>query len=113
MSVEHMPVHPREFKDLVLAPVAVEIDHNLQRVRGKSPEEIEALFPRPDFRDWPATSDGRAARVLDLALEMVDLRGWDATITEDHSAIRLFGGSVTLDISVSASVLRFIKGTDA
>lgn len=113
MSFEQQPVHPRQFKDLVLAPVAAEIDLNLQRVRGKSPEEIEAAFAHPDFREWPATSDGRAAHVLDFALGVVDLRGWNATVTEDHLAIRLSGGSVTLDISVSASVLRFIEGTDA
>lgn len=113
MNVDNEQVRPRQPKDLVLAPVAVEIDLNLQRVRGKSPAEIEAAFPTIDLREWPDSPDGRAARVLDLALEMVQLRGWEAAVTEDHSAIRLSGGSVTLDIAVSASVARYIEGTVA
>ncbi len=114
MSVGPEPVHPKHFKDLVLAPVAVEIDLNLQRVRGKSAEEIEAAFDaRVDVRPWRDDREGRAARILDLAVAIVDLRGWEATMTEDYSAIRLSGGSVSLDISVSASVLRFIEGADA
>jgi hypothetical protein len=34
-------------------------------------------------------------------------------ITDDNSVVRLTGGSVSLDISVGAVVLRFIEGEGA
>ena len=36
-----MPIHPRTPKDLMLAPVAAEVDLNLQHLRDKSPGEID------------------------------------------------------------------------
>lgn len=109
-----MSPRPKEAKDFVLAPLAAEIDVNLQRLRGKSPKEIEfdleAELDRGPIAD---DRDERAERILYLALRNIDLRGWDAAITDDNSAVRLTGGSVSLDISLGASVLRFIEGADA
>jgi hypothetical protein len=37
-----MTIHPKNQKDLMLAPVAVEIDRNLQRLRVDSPHDVRA-----------------------------------------------------------------------
>ena len=37
-----MTIHPKNQKDLMLAPVAAEIDRNLQRLRGGSPSDVLA-----------------------------------------------------------------------
>ena len=105
-----MSLHPRDAKDLALAPVAVHIDGNLQPLRASSPGELEAAFQllldRPELDDRRAT---REARVLEVALRNVDLHGWEAGLSEDGSAIRLSGGSVSLDIALGATILHYLE----
>jgi hypothetical protein len=101
--------HPKNVRDLALAPVAAEIDHNLQRLRGKSGDEIR--YELELELDEPAKVDSRDARaelVLALAVRGVDLRGWSTAITEDGSAVRLSGGSVSLDVALGTTVTAFV-----
>ncbi|HEX6228696.1 MAG TPA: hypothetical protein VFZ41_04445 [Solirubrobacterales bacterium] len=95
----------------MLAPVAAEIDSNLQHLREKTTaEEMEQVLQletnHPPIDD---TRDERANRVLELALRNVDLHGWEAQITDDSTRLRLSGGSVSVDLGLSASILRFIE----
>ena len=85
----------------------------LQRLRAKSPKEIQLELETELDPTDPRDRDERAQRVLDLALRYVNTRGWAAVITDDNSAVRLTGGSVSLDISVGAALLRFIEGEGA
>jgi hypothetical protein len=103
-----MTLVPKEAKDLVLAPVAAAIDLNLRYLRDRSPEEIEyELILELNVR--PSTSpEERAARVLEAALRNVDLHGWGAEITDDRARVRISGGSVSLDLGLSASLLRYL-----
>ena len=105
-----MTLHPNSVKDLTLAPVAAAIDINLQRVRDPSPDEIERTL-QWELNDAPLkdSRDERSQRILKLALRDVDLHGWDAAVTEDRTAVRVSGGSVSLDLSLSAAVARFIE----
>jgi hypothetical protein len=98
--------------DLSLAPVAAEIDSNLQPLRAKTTAaEIEAELQLATNRTpVDQTPDERGERVLELALRNVELHGWKAEMTDDHARLRLSGGSVSLDLGLSASVLRFIDG---
>lgn len=105
-----MTIHPKNQKDLLLAPVAVEIDVNLQRMREGSPRDVEAELELE--LDRPAMStqrDERAALVLRQALRNVDLHGWNAEVTADGSRIHLEGGSVSLDLGLSAGITRYIE----
>jgi len=105
-----MSLHPRETRDLALAPVAVHVDMNLRPLRESGPEELEAtlqlLLDRPEV-DQSRVS--RERRVLAAALRGVDLHGWNAAVTPDGSAVRLEGGSVTLDLAVGATVMRHLE----
>lgn len=107
-----MPLQPRTPKDLLLAPVAAQIDMNLQRVRDRSQTEIdyelELELDRPPADDSPAE---RSARVLALALRNVELYDWRAEITEDAARLRLSGGSVSLDIGLSRALMDYIAAT--
>jgi hypothetical protein len=107
-----MPMSPRPKTpiDLALAPAAVEIDMNLQRLRGRSAKDIEFELEL-ELDRGPITDDRaeRAQRVLMFALRNVNTHGWEASIADDNSAVRLTGGSVSLDISLGANVLRFIE----
>jgi hypothetical protein len=48
-----------------------------------------------------------------MALRNVDRHGWDATITDDDCRLRLSGGSVTLDLGLGGTVMRYIDGDRA
>jgi hypothetical protein len=39
---------------------------------------------------------------------MIELHNWDARVTDDGARLRLEGGSVTVDLGLSASILRYI-----
>jgi hypothetical protein len=105
-----MTIHPKRQKDLLLAPVAAEIDINLQRLRDKSIPEVQAqlglelntVATNPD-------RDERAELVLRQALRDVDMHGWTAAITDDGCRVHLEGGSVSIDLGLSANVTGYIQ----
>lgn len=104
-----MRVHPRTPKDLLLAPVAAEIDVNLSYVRDKTPAEIDEHIAL-SFNTDPAGADRaqREAWILGEALRGVEMHEWEATITDDSARLRLSGGSVSIDLGLSAAILRYI-----
>ncbi len=105
-----MTIHPKQQKDLMLAPVAAEIDRNLQRMRDMSIKDVEAELELE--LDRPAMSldrDERAELVLRQALRNVELHGWTAAITEDGCRVHLDGGSVSIDLGLSAGISAYIE----
>jgi hypothetical protein len=105
-----MTLHPKQQKDLMLAPVAAEIDINLQRLRDKSVRDVEAQLELE--LDRPAVSaarDERAALVLRQALRDVDMHGWTATVTDDGCRVHLDGGSVSIDLGLSAGITGYVQ----
>ena len=105
-----MTIHPKNQKDLMLAPVAVEIDLNLQRMRDSTPREVEAELELELDRPAMCTErDERVELVLRQALRNVVLHGWSAAITPDGSRIHLEGGSVSLDLGLSSGITGYIE----
>jgi hypothetical protein len=105
-----MTVHPKNQKDLMLAPVAAEIDRNLQRLRDGSPQDVMAELELE--LDRPAMyldRDARAELVLRQAVRHVDLHGWTAAITDDAARLRLGGGSVSINLGLSAAITSYIQ----
>lgn len=105
-----MTLLPKNPTDMALAPVAVHIDLNLQRLRDRSPGEIEyelqLELDRPLFAN---TFAERADHVLRVATRGVDLHGWQTTITDDGCRLRLAGGSVTLELGLGAALMTYIR----
>jgi hypothetical protein len=105
-----MSVHPKNPKDLMLAPVAIEIDRNLQRLRVDTPYDVLAeLELELDRRAMCADPDERADLVLRQALRNVELHGWTATLSDDASRVHLEGGSVSLDLGLSPAITSYIS----
>jgi hypothetical protein len=105
-----VPLHPRVPTDIVLAPVAAEVDLNLQPLREMKPKELDTELQLqlggPPAED---TRDARAAHIVRAALRDVERHGWDGSITEDSWRLRLAGGSVTLELGLSAGITRYIE----
>ena len=105
-----MTLRPKTPKDLLLAPVAAEIDRNLQDLRDMSPGEIDADLALSLNKDTAGGDRAaRAAWILEVALRSVDMHEWQASITDDSARLRLSGGSVSIDLGLSASILQYIE----
>jgi hypothetical protein len=107
-----MTIRPKTPTDLTLAPVAVEVDLNLQRLRDlASPSEIfQELALELNLGHPGATPEERAAQILRFAVRNVELHGWQAETSADATRIHLHGGSVTLEIGLSAGLQGYING---
>jgi hypothetical protein len=105
-----MTIHPKTQKDLLLAPVAVEIDRNLERMRDRTPRDVEAELELELDRPAMCAERGeRAELVLRQAVRNVDLHGWAAAITPDAARLHLEGGSVSLDLGLSLGITAYIE----
>jgi hypothetical protein len=104
-----MTVPPKTPRDLVLAPVAVEVDASLRAFRELQPSEIDVqLQLELDRPPMPDTREQRRSHFLEAAVRNVDLHHWTAEITDDACRLRLSGGSVTLDLGLSATIMQYI-----
>lgn len=104
---------PHSTRDLLLAPVAVEIDINLQQLRDRDPAGIaESIALSLNVDPRGAGREQRTAWIRECAIHTVDLHDWDAQVTDDGARLRLEGGSVSIDLGLSASVLRYITDGD-
>ncbi len=104
-----MKLKPKTPADLSLAPVAAEIDLNLQSLRDEQIETVADAVALALNSSPAATREGRAAQVLEVALRGVDLRGWHASVSDDATRVHLSGGSVTLDLGLSARIRDFVE----
>jgi hypothetical protein len=106
-----MTLIPRAPIDLLLAPAAVHLDSNLARLREMSPAEIDfQIALELDRPERTGTAEERAERLLAVVVRNAELHGWTPTITDDHCRLHLSGGSVSIDLGLSAQIMRFIDG---
>ena len=105
-----MTLHPKKPTDLTLAPVAAEIDQNLQPLRDADPKDVAAAITLTVNENVGETRDRRAKQVFLSAIRDVDLHGWAAAISDDATRLQLRGGSVGLDIGLSATLRDYIEG---
>lgn len=110
-----MTIRPKTPTDLMLAPVAAEIDRNLRHLRDLTPAEIDdelAVAENVDTRR--STRAAREQWIVDAATRFVDLHHWSASVSSDAWRLTLQGGSVSLDIGLSSSLTRYIEsGSEA
>jgi len=105
-----MTLHPKKPTDLTLAPVAAEIDQNLQPLRDADPKDVVAAITLTVNENVGETREQRAKQVYLSAIRDVDLHGWTAAISDDATRLQLRGGSVALDVGLSAALRDYIEG---
>lgn len=103
-------LRPKVARDFSLAPVAAAIDIELQHLR---PLTVSELGLELDGLQRCANREDRSSCVLQAALRDVDTHGWWAEITDDAARLRLTGGSVSLDLGLSPTLMRYIEGAGA
>ena len=75
--------HPHSTADLALAPVLINIERNLARVRDSDDLEYALALALNDDGGWYPSAAERAERVQQLATRNVDLHGWQVTPSPD------------------------------
>ena len=75
--------HPHSPADLALAPVLINIERNLARVRDSDDLEYALALALNDDSGWYPSTAERAERVQQLATRNVDLHGWHVTPSSD------------------------------
>jgi hypothetical protein len=104
-----MPVMPKTPVDLALAPVAVEIDLNLSRLRDSDPETLVEEIALTLNREPGRERADRARQVLEIATRGVELHGWTTAVSNDSTRLELRGGSVGIDLGLSAVLRDYIE----
>ena len=105
-----MTIRPKRPTDLTLAPVAAEIDLNLQPLRDADQQKLIDAITLTVNENVGETRDARAKQVFESAVRDVDLHGWTAEISDDATRLQLRGGSVSLDVGLSLALRRYIEG---
>jgi hypothetical protein len=104
--------HRRSPADLALAPVLINIERNLARVRDSDDLEYALALALNDDSGWDHSPAERADRVQQLATRNVDLHGWHVTPSPDlqglviehsHYRVSLMLGRRLADYVTSAS----------
>ena len=100
-----MPTAPHDLVDLFLAPVALEVDKNINDlgkldVRGLA-LRVALESDRPDH-----TREQRESGLITTITHLVDLRGWQ--VTWDARGIRLSHAGHTLVLGVPKTFEQFV-----
>jgi hypothetical protein len=105
-----MTLRPKGPMDLSLAPVAAHLDMNLARIRDCPVSEIEfQIALELDRPERSGTVQERMDRLVAMAVRNVELHGWTVAVTDDHCRMRMSGGSVSLDLGLSAEIMRYLE----
>ena len=89
--------------------MAAEIDQNLSYLRDLDPKGIDEHVILAANTDTAGADRAKRAKwILEEAVRGVEMHGWTAEITDDAARLRLRGGSVSLDLGLSASLLDYI-----
>ncbi|NYJ03749.1 hypothetical protein [Petropleomorpha daqingensis] len=101
-----MPNPPRDYADLFLAPVALEIDQRLEDLAGLDRDALHqrvVLATNSEARDRA----GRAHDVVGSLTHVLDLHGW--TAGWDDRGIRLAHHTHTLVLGVPRNVVAYVE----
>jgi len=100
---------PKTPVDLALAPVAAGVDLNLKRLRDADPKSLVEEVVLSLNTEPGRTRDERAKQILEIATRQVDLHGWTASVSDDSTRLQLRGGSVDLDVALSAALRDYVE----
>lgn len=98
---------PHDATDLVLAPVALQLDERLDRLGALEPEELLFLIALETDRE-PHSPEQRRVLLLEALGRDVDTRGWE--ISWDPRGLRLQHEGRGLVLGLPPALVAFLKG---
>jgi hypothetical protein len=106
MTRLEMNMRPRDAADLLLAPVALQVDAKVQELSRMNPEQLAYHLAMEVDRD-PRTEKQRGKDIVDAAVKLIDMNGWEASW--DVRGVRLTHGRHSLVIGVGADVATYVR----
>ena len=100
---------PHSPADLALAPVLIELERNLARLRAGDDLELQLELDLNDqelFYHGPAE---RAGRLQDFATREVDLHGWSVTPTPDLYGLAVTHGEYTVSLMFGQRLVEYVR----
>ena len=100
---------PHSPADLALAPVLIELERNLARLRAG--DDLELLLEL-DLNDQELFYHGpaeRAGRLQDFATREVDLHGWSVTPTPDLYGLAVTHGEYTVSLMFGQRLVEYVQ----
>ena len=105
-SVGTVPNPPRDYADLFLAPVALEIDQRLQDLAGLDRDALHKKVVLETDSE-PADHTGRARDVVESVTHVLDLHGWSAGW--DDRGLRLRHHRHTLVLGLPRNIVEYVE----
>jgi hypothetical protein len=109
MVVQMSTPRPHSPADLALAPVLIELERNLARLRASDDLELQLELDLNDqelFYHGPAE---RAGRLRDFATREVDLHGWSVTPTPDLYGLAVTHGEYTVSLMFGQRLVEYVR----
>jgi len=100
--------HPHSPADLALAPVLINIERNLARVRDSDDLEYALALALNDDGGWYPGAAERAERVQQLATYNVDLHGWHVTPSPDLQGLVVEHGDYRVSLMLGRRLADYV-----
>ena len=104
-----MSTNPHSVTDLALAPVLINIERNLARLRETGDLEYELALELNDDSGWYSDPAGRARRVREAAIRDVDVHGWTIEPTADHQGLAVQHGGYQVSVMLGSRLSGYIE----
>lgn len=100
-----MTTRPHDLTDLYLAPVALELDRRLERLTGKSIDEI-VIWIALDTDRQASSPEERPVLAIRALQYLLDMHGWEMHL--DHRGVRLSHDDHTLVLGIPDSLKAYL-----
>ena len=105
-----MPLTPHDVTDLLLAPVALQVDERLERFAELDRDALHRrVVLESNNETWERTR--RGADVVHSVTRLLDLHGWRASW--DDRGVRLSHGSRSIVLGVPRNVTAYVERLQA
>ncbi len=101
--------YPHSLADLALAPVLIEIQRNLDLLRGSRDLEFILALALNDDADAYKNAAERADRIRQYAVRDVDLRGWTVQPTSDGYGLAVEHGEYKVSLMLGKSLVDYVQ----
>jgi hypothetical protein len=101
--------HPHSLADLSLAPVLIEIEQNLARLRATDNLEFDLALELNDLESRYQGAADRADRIARCATRNIDLHGWKVEPTADLHGLAVQHGEYQVSLMLGKRLTGYVQ----
>jgi hypothetical protein len=101
--------HPHSAADLALAPVLINLERSITRLRDSKDLEFELALELNDDDGWYRTAADRAIRVQSAATRNVDLHGWLVSPAPDLQGLAVEHGEYRVTVMLGKRLADYVQ----